>query len=59
MVAMVSLPILIWIATELKNAPYGYEDEDGFHFVYQNNNGEIANVSCVWIHRPTTSARLK
>jgi hypothetical protein len=33
---------------EMHNAPEGYEDETGFHFVWRNNTPEAADVVCVW-----------
>lgn len=31
------------------NAPEGYEDETGFHFVWANNSPEVADIACVWV----------
>ena len=39
---------LIVLFQDLRNAPEGCQDEEGFHFVWSNNSPEISNVSCVW-----------
>ena len=38
----------IVMAAEIRNAPEAYEDEMGFHIVWQNNHPETADVACVW-----------
>ena len=38
----------IIIIAEIRNAPEAYEDETGFHIVWQNNHPETADVACVW-----------
>jgi hypothetical protein len=30
-VCVVSIPCLIWFVIQVKNAPEGYEDKDGYH----------------------------
>ena len=39
---------VIVMAAEIRNAPEAYEDEKGFHIVWQNNHPETADVACVW-----------
>ncbi len=39
------------VAIALRNAPEGYEDEDGFHFlesIWCNNSPEARDIACVW-----------
>ena len=38
----------IVMAAEIRNAPEAYEDEEGFHILWQNNHPETADVACVW-----------
>ena len=32
----------------MQRAPEAYEDEEGFHLVWRNNDPERADVACVW-----------
>jgi len=36
------------IAIGVFTAPEGYQDESGFHIVWQNNSPEVADVACIW-----------
>ena len=38
--------LMIW---ELKEAPEGYQDEEGFHVVWRNNAMHTRDVCCVWL----------
>jgi hypothetical protein len=42
---------LIFMVVELRDAPEGYQDESGFHFVWRNNRPEVPDISCIWAHR--------
>jgi len=33
----------------MRYAPEGYEDEEGFHICWLNNDPEIRDVACVWV----------
>jgi hypothetical protein len=46
------LASLIWIAVEFRNAPLGYEDQDGFHAIRQNKETATPLVSRIWIADP-------
>jgi hypothetical protein len=45
---------LVFLLTELREAPEGYQDESGFHFVWRNNAPEVADISCIWMQGTTT-----
>lgn len=32
----------------VRNAPEGFEDENGFNIVWRNNDPDRADVACVW-----------
>jgi len=33
----------------MQRAPEGYEDKEGFHIYWKNNDPEIRDVACVWV----------
>jgi hypothetical protein len=37
------------IVVLMRQAPEGYEDEQGFHIDWKNNAPEIRDVACVWV----------
>ena len=39
---------LIFVLIELRDAPEGYQDESGFHYVWRNNRPEVRDISCIW-----------
>ena len=42
----------IVLAVELRNAPEGFEDSDGFHSVWQNCRPDVKDVVCIWSVAP-------
>lgn len=32
----------------LRDAPEGFEDQNGFHYLWRNDAPEKANVRCIW-----------
>ena len=42
---------ILFMLVELRDAPEGFQDDRGFHFVWQNNRPEAANISCIWAAR--------
>jgi hypothetical protein len=32
----------------MRYAPEGYQDEEGFHIHWRNNDPQIRDVACVW-----------
>jgi hypothetical protein len=42
---------VLFMLLELRDAPEGFQDESGFHFVWQNNRPEVPNISCIWTAR--------
>jgi hypothetical protein len=39
---------LVFMLVELRDAPEGYQDQGGFHFVWRNNRPEVPDISCIW-----------
>jgi hypothetical protein len=39
----------------MRHAPEGYEDDQGFHIYWKNNDPELRDVACVW--EPSVSKR--
>ena len=37
-----------FLLVELRNAPEGFQSDEGFNIVWKNNLPEIEDVSCVW-----------
>jgi hypothetical protein len=33
----------------MRHAPEGYEDKEGFHIHWKNNDPEVRDVACVWV----------
>ena len=33
----------------MRQAPEGYEDQEGFHIHWKNNDPEVRDVACVWV----------
>jgi hypothetical protein len=42
----------IMMVAGLRNAPEGYESQQGFHFIWCNRSPEIKNVVCIWDYQP-------
>jgi hypothetical protein len=36
------------MALGMRDAPEGYEDEQGFHWIWRNNSADAADICCVW-----------
>jgi hypothetical protein len=41
-----------FVLIELKNAPEGYQTDEGFEVAWKNNSPDREDVSCVWIPSP-------
>jgi hypothetical protein len=39
---------MIVMTVELRNAPEGREDANGFHYVWRNFTPDTRDVACVW-----------
>jgi hypothetical protein len=39
---------VVFILVELRNAPEGFQTEDGFNIVWRNYSPDVEDVSCVW-----------
>jgi len=48
----------IMMVAGLRNAPEGYESQQGFHFIWCNRSPEIKNVVCIWDYQPERGAAL-
>ena len=40
-----------FMAFELHNAPEGYEDARGFHYLWKNYDPQASDIACIWAGR--------